>query len=481
MTAARAYALLLAAVALALGLLAYISYVVFQAYPLSQDEYSNIYQAYIFSQGRAWLDIDMRFEPLIEQYMILYKDRLFSKYPPGAAVMLVPGVMLGIPWIINPLISTANVLVLLATLRQLVSPAAAFTAIFLLITNSYFLGYGASYFPQPLSLLMCSIGFWSMLHYMRAPTLRNLALPGIIISLYVFVRPLDAFCLLLASGIALLHRPLIEQWKKLLVLGILAACGIFLMFLMNYWLSDCFCIATYPIWNNEFRIIDHKAISFLENVNSIFHEQLFNYIKFAYPNFIRWFLRFIGLPFLVLALAGMMMPGNPLKRMCLVMMFLLVTLYNFHGSLGWPQYGTRYWYPAIVPLTLFVGYGVDYLMKRLDRQKMALLLAPVFIWQGYALHKDLGHYANRNALRNTIKAHIDTVCPPESIVLLSNPTRSPPGWPSFFNTGVFGRNFLLEGPRFYVEYPRKAEEAVKLFPHYSICRYELRIPDAQIP
>lgn len=479
MAATRAYAPAVFIGALSLGLLSYIAYVVFQAYPFSQDEYANLYQSYIFSLGKVWLDIDRKYDLLVEQYIILDKGHIFSKYPPGIALLLTPGTLLGAAWLVNPLIATATALVLFATLRKLVSPTAAWMAALLLVTNSYFLGYGGSYFAQPLSLLMCSLGFWGMDHYLREPRLRNLAAPGVAGGLYFLVRPLDAFCLLLAQSSLLLARPWRRHWKPLLVYGSIAACGILLLFTINYLLARCFCVATYTIWNDEFRVVDHRTKSFMENVASIFSEQMYNYGHYSYTNLVYFFVPVVGAPFLMLAGAGGFLRENPLRRAGLALIVLLVVLYNFHGSLGWPQYGTRYWYPMLAPFTIFAGYALDRALRRFPLRHVRLALAAALAWQLLSLHGDLQVYARRFELVNALKADIEKACPEQSVVALIRPAEKPPGWPDFVGTGALGRNFLFKGPRYYVEYPRHAMRAAQALPGYTPCPYPLRFPDAR--
>ncbi len=91
---------------------------VYRAHPLSMDEYAPLFQAGAFARGR----LTGQAPPELIPRIILTADRWFleasrsgevvSAYWPGFALLLTPFVWLGCPWLLNPLIGGASLLVL---------------------------------------------------------------------------------------------------------------------------------------------------------------------------------------------------------------------------------------------------------------------------------------------------------------------------------------------------------------------------------
>ena len=103
--------LLLASLFLAQALFAYAC--VAQRYPISGDDYSYLYQAELFAQGRLYAE-----SPLYDERHPLHPciavnclrddgGRRFSKYAPGWPLLLAAGAVLGMPWLVGPLLGAA--------------------------------------------------------------------------------------------------------------------------------------------------------------------------------------------------------------------------------------------------------------------------------------------------------------------------------------------------------------------------------------
>lgn len=90
---------------------------VYHAHPLSMDEYMPYFQARIFSQGKLWGKYPPELVPWLLQpkFFSVYSvetGRVVSDYWPGFALLLTPFMRLGVPWLLNPLIGAATLLLL---------------------------------------------------------------------------------------------------------------------------------------------------------------------------------------------------------------------------------------------------------------------------------------------------------------------------------------------------------------------------------
>jgi len=100
--------------------LAYGSHAVYHAHPLSFDEYSAVFQSRIFAEGR----LTGLFPPALIDWLVpkFFQGRFIlldwksgaaaAAYWPGFALLLTPFSALGAPWLLNPLLGGATVLVM---------------------------------------------------------------------------------------------------------------------------------------------------------------------------------------------------------------------------------------------------------------------------------------------------------------------------------------------------------------------------------
>jgi 4-amino-4-deoxy-L-arabinose transferase-like glycosyltransferase len=124
-----------------------ISYFVFEHIPHVQDSIAQLFQAKIFASGH--LTAPPPPIPVFFQYfydnLIITKDQWYSQYPPAHPFFLMIGVLLGAPWIINPLFASFSVMLLYGITRQYYSSREARLATLLLSVSPFFLFMSASY------------------------------------------------------------------------------------------------------------------------------------------------------------------------------------------------------------------------------------------------------------------------------------------------------------------------------------------------
>src|SRR3984893_18943719 len=87
-----------------------IAFVLLQRFPPSGDDYSYLYQAKLFASGKMYAE-----DPLYDLANPLHhcvvmscmtddQGRRFSKYSPGWPALLALGALLGVPWLIDPVL-----------------------------------------------------------------------------------------------------------------------------------------------------------------------------------------------------------------------------------------------------------------------------------------------------------------------------------------------------------------------------------------
>jgi hypothetical protein len=153
---------------------------VYRNHPLSMDEYSALFQARAFAHGKLAghvpAELVRRLVPGPGWFLqASTTGDIVSNYWPGFALLLTPFVWLGCPWLLNPLIGGASLLLLWYLARTLFAGASApGWAVLLAAASPAFVVNAISYYSMSAHLL-ASLGYVALL---LEPTPRRLVLAG---------------------------------------------------------------------------------------------------------------------------------------------------------------------------------------------------------------------------------------------------------------------------------------------------------------
>lgn len=97
---------------------------VYRAHPLSMDEYAPLFQARVFAHGRLAGQVPPELVPRLVPPIRWFIEAspsgaMLSSYFPGFALLLTPFVLIGCPWLLNPLIGGASLLLAWRLARKL--------------------------------------------------------------------------------------------------------------------------------------------------------------------------------------------------------------------------------------------------------------------------------------------------------------------------------------------------------------------------
>jgi len=205
--------------------------------PRIHDDVAQLFQARLFAQGRLFAG-----SPPVPQFfdmMLMINDgKWYSQYPPGHPLMLMLGVLIHAPWLVNPLLGALTVVVTyflgreaydepvarLGTLLLAFSP-------YLVLTSGQFINHSSSLFFTVLFMLL----------YFKSvkggpPRLAPL-LAGIALGMVVLVRPYTGLLIALPfvfdAGYRLVKAPGRNLGRfALMALGVLVMAGLLMAY--NY-------------------------------------------------------------------------------------------------------------------------------------------------------------------------------------------------------------------------------------------------------
>ncbi len=475
------------------SVLSFISLHVFGAYPYSMDEFNYLYQAQIFATGHTSIHVSPKLHDLFELYMLYDNGRLFTKYPPGMSLLLLPGVKLGVPALINPLISVISLVFIYLLCAEFAGSFIGFLAAVLVASNVYFLGYAASFFAQPASMCLACIALYCYVRFMRSGRDHFLLYAMLAIAFNFLVRPLDAFCLWAVMGINIFIR--YGMRGKSFLYGLLPAAGLLALIGYNHHLAGHWSIVPHSVTGlvtdygvlPDFQLFYGNNWTFFGTIVGLING-VFGTLSVIFPITIcPYFLPLIvyWLPFILLGLAGIRSSRPEFRTFCgisLAYMVLFVILYAFHPVVakwdqgGWPQYGARYWYPFIVPMAGLIAWGIKILYESIPRRYFWIIIGACLIAQSFQAVRYLNHYSQRFQIFRQVQADINSRCPPKSIIILNDPNYWYDVVPPLTIWLDLKRNPFLNGDRLYLIYPSDLDAVKAAYPDYTVRQYHFPWP-----
>ncbi len=164
-------------------------------FPNSADEYSYYFQAQLIAEGKISSP-----SPIYPEFFsfihILNNGNVYSKYPPGWPFLLAAGVLIHAPWIINLLLGILTLLLVYYCARKISGERTAQITLLIMITSPLLILYSASYYSQPLALLLVTL-FIALLIKSPVPQYSK----GAVIGLLFLVRPYDSVVLFIVYSL----------------------------------------------------------------------------------------------------------------------------------------------------------------------------------------------------------------------------------------------------------------------------------------
>jgi hypothetical protein len=195
-----------------------LSHASFQAVPHVDDGVAALYQGRIFAAGRWSWPID----PALARFFDLFgvvevagrPDLRVGMYPPGLPALLAPGVLAGVPWLVNPLLGGLLALAVAALGGELLGRRAGRIAGLLVVTSPLAGIVSATHLAHTSTALACTVAWWAVVRLDRRLRARDAALAGAAIGVALLVRPATAAvmgCVIVAGALpgllGVLRRP----------------------------------------------------------------------------------------------------------------------------------------------------------------------------------------------------------------------------------------------------------------------------------
>ncbi|WP_420587379.1 hypothetical protein [Ruegeria sp.] len=144
---------------------ALLAWFAFERVPHVEDEVAYLFQARTFAGGALTVPAPpVEAQPALEYYLLdIRGDRWLSVVAPGWPGILSLGVLIGMPWIVNPALTGASVWLAHGILRNTVGTTRADVVGLLMASSPWVLAIGASMMAHAAGLFLALLGWWLLL------------------------------------------------------------------------------------------------------------------------------------------------------------------------------------------------------------------------------------------------------------------------------------------------------------------------------
>lgn len=352
-----------------------IAWLVLERMPHVPDEVAYVSQAKYLAAGRLYLETPPQARAFECEFDMFDGPKWYAATPAGWPALLALGYLLGVPWLVNPLLGGIAILLAHALVRRIYDRDVADGTVLLLAASPWLLFLSASLMPHPATLVFSLLGLLGVERARNHGSVLWAAIAGLALGALLHIRPLEAVIIAGVAGLWWLGA----GWKKMrwgaLAATVICGAAMTVLFLgYNHALTGQ---ATYvPIskftdahyypganrlgfgkdignfgWTELDPLPGHGPIEVAVNTNinaNLLHVELFG-----------WPCGSVLLVFLLLLWRNFR--DDALLWGLLLALWAGLSLYWFAGG---PDFGPRYWYQMILPCVVLTVRGAQALAAR---------------------------------------------------------------------------------------------------------------------
>lgn len=369
--------------ALAIVSSALFSYFVMAAAAHIQDEIAIVFQARLFAEGKLWAQTPALIDFFDWEYIVVDGDKWYSKYFPAPSLLLVPGVWVGLPWLIDPILAGAAVWLVFAIARSAIGEKVARIAAVLMVISPFRTSLFGMMMAHPVCLVSLALFTLGMIKLVRDPRRWGWAIAaGAGLGFAFHARPLTALAMGAVIGLIGLIRLDWSRfsWKTALAFGVplTAFAAAFLGY--NYALTGDAMLTPFTKWSPKDRLGFGPDVG-LEYWRQIdrgltLRKALF---KNGYYNLDTLGLNLIGWGHVTLVLMIWPVLRSPWPRWSMAAALTALSLpfaYIFYHTHSAMLGQARYWSEAMPAMVILVAIALVNLRHRLPHWSRRLGLLP---------------------------------------------------------------------------------------------------------
>ncbi len=346
---------------------------VYQRHPHVPDEVGYLMHARYFANGMLRMPLPPAVDAFRLDLMIYEPTRWFSPVPPGWPAVLALGVLLGAPWLVNPILTGLNVLLSYVLLRELYDRRAARLIAVLLAISPWQIFLGMSFMTHAFSLACALTGAIAAAYLRRGRHWGWGLFGGVAIGLVGVTRPLEGVAVALLLGFWTLGSWRRLRWTATLVLALGACVPTALSLGYNRLLTGH--ALKFPImaYFDKYYAAGSNDLGFGPNrgfgwwgLDPLPGHSWPDVLINANLNLFAVNVELLGWGAGSLFLAAAFLVGGQKQRADWYMVAtvaIIIGIHSFYWFSGGPDFGARYWYLILVPCVALTGRGVIWLAR----------------------------------------------------------------------------------------------------------------------
>jgi hypothetical protein len=357
------------------ALAALLNYFVYQRHPHIPDEIIYLYHARYFAAG--WLTVPAPPVPeAFSLYMIPERSaNWYSIFPPGWPAILAVGVLLGVPWMVNPLLAGVNVLLSYIFVQELYDRRVARIVVLLLCVSPWHVFMSMNFMAHTFTLTCALAGSLAMARAKRSGKTSWGLAAGLATGVASLIRPLDGFIvgiLLGAWAIGLVGSRL----KALPFAAFLFGAGIVSALTLPYnrlLTGDAFVFPLTAYYEeyfgpktNAFGFGPERGLGWA--LDAFPGHTPLEAVLNALLNIFSVNIELFGWSIGSLLACALILGSGRIQKNDYSMVGAIVAVvgfYSFYWFNGGPDFGARYWYLTLLPFLILTARGIQYLEQTL--------------------------------------------------------------------------------------------------------------------
>jgi hypothetical protein len=351
----------------------------YQRHPHVPDEVSYLYQARYFARGM----LDMPPPPVLAAFnldlMTYEATRWYSPVPPGWPAVLSLGVMAGVPWLVNPLLNGACVLLTYLVIGDISGRRIARWSVLLLATSPWFLFMGMNLMTHTAALFFSLLAALAVARMRRSGRLTWGILGGAGIGMVSLIRPLEGLAVAALLGLWALggrstrFRFAIPQVATLALASMVSGAAVLPY---NAAISGDPTVFPLMAYTDALYGKDVNALGFGANrgigwpgLDPLHGHGPLDVLINANLNGYQVNVELLGWSIGSLLIIALLLVSRRLTRedwWMIAPIALIVGLHSLYWFSGGPDFGARYWYLIIVPCIALAARGIETLSAMSD-------------------------------------------------------------------------------------------------------------------
>ena len=201
----------------------WIALVQYHAQPHIYDAVAYLFAAKMYATGHLSVPIPPAVDRFPGPFMVQFQGRWFTQYAPGTSLTLVPGIWLGVPWLVEPLLGTLALLGVGLIAAQLYDRTTATLAVLLGTLSPFYSYLAASYLSHTVALCYLVWGIWALLRFLQGRSAWHVLLSAVLFGMAGLTRDLVVvlFVCIIVPGLLLLSWERIRrEWRRWLLPGV---------------------------------------------------------------------------------------------------------------------------------------------------------------------------------------------------------------------------------------------------------------------